>query len=739
MTAGVMTTAAATTTAGDRPTRVAIVGGGCAAMAAAHALTSPELAGRFAVTVYQQGWRLGGKGASGRGPFARIEEHGLHVWMGFYENAFRLMRSVYAELGRDPATCRIATWRDAFFPAPHVGLAHEGESGDWTVWSAVFPPFPGLPGDPLGAGADNAFSVAGYLIRAAQATATLFRVAHGPHERAAAAQYADKPLAELVKMASDLARTALGAAATLVGLAERFEVATLLLRGLEAQVRAEPARAATPGTTIAVIERLLTGALALLGRLRLPQDATEPRRRAAEVVEVLLASQLGTLRAGVLQSPQGFDVLDEWDFVEWLEHNGASKQAAWSPFVRGLYSLMFAFEDGDCDKPRVAAGQMLRGCVRMFFGYRGAFFWKMRAGMGDIVFAPLYEVLRRRGVSFEFFHRLADLRLAPAGAEPHVAELRFLVQARTLDRQPYQPLIDVGGLPCWPSQPDWTQLEGGARHDAEGRDYESFWDRRHVATKELVVGRDFDFVLLAVGLGEIPHVCAQLIERDARWRQMTSRLKTVATQALQLWCTRSLPELGWERGSITMTGFVSPFDTWADMSYLLDEERWPAAARPTSLAYFCNVLDDAQVAAARPRDPGHPERVAETVWHNAEAFVARDLPRLWPALAGEAGAIRWEVLVDAAAGAHGPSRLRGQFVSANVNPTDRYSLCLPGTPRFRISPLDRSYDNFTIAGDWTSCGLNLGCVEAAVMSGLLAAHALSGHPRLPAIIGYDHP
>ena len=35
--------------------------------------------------------------------------------------------------------------------------------------------------------------------------------------------------------------------------------------------------------------------------------------------------------------------------------------------------------------------------------------------MGDVVFAPLYEALRRRGVSFRFFHRLEDLHLAPDG------------------------------------------------------------------------------------------------------------------------------------------------------------------------------------------------------------------------------------------------------------------------------------------------------------------------------------
>ncbi|MFV2090718.1 MAG: FAD-dependent oxidoreductase, partial [Pseudomonadales bacterium] len=85
------------------PTRVAIIGGGCASMTTAFELTRPEHRGKFEVTVYQQGWRLGGKGASGRGPSGRIEEHGLHIWLGYYDNAFQLMRECYAELDRDPA------------------------------------------------------------------------------------------------------------------------------------------------------------------------------------------------------------------------------------------------------------------------------------------------------------------------------------------------------------------------------------------------------------------------------------------------------------------------------------------------------------------------------------------------------------------------------------------------------------------------------------------------------------
>ncbi len=74
-----------------------------------------------------------------------------------------------------------------------------------------------------------------------------------------------------------------------------------------------------------------------------------------------------------------------------------------------------------------------------------------------------------------------------------------------------------------------------------------------------------------------------------------------------------------------------------------------------------------------------------------------------------------------------------------MNPSDRYALSLPGTSAYRISPLDQTYDNLTVAGDWTSCGFNAGCVEAAVMSGRLAAHAIAKSPPLEDIVGFDHP
>ena len=75
--------------------KLVILGGGASSLTAAYALTNAaDWRSRYeSITVYQLGWRLGGKGASGRGEHDRIEEHGLHIWMGWYHNAFAMMRS----------------------------------------------------------------------------------------------------------------------------------------------------------------------------------------------------------------------------------------------------------------------------------------------------------------------------------------------------------------------------------------------------------------------------------------------------------------------------------------------------------------------------------------------------------------------------------------------------------------------------------------------------------------------
>ena len=135
--------------------KIAILGGGVGSLATAWYLTrTSELRARYDVTVYQMGWRLGGKGASGRNldpdKGFRIEEHGLHIWLGFYDNAFATIQDVYAELvaeGLAPDS-PIRSWQDAFAAQSFtpVGL------GDGETWLPVTWPTndrtPGAEGPP---------------------------------------------------------------------------------------------------------------------------------------------------------------------------------------------------------------------------------------------------------------------------------------------------------------------------------------------------------------------------------------------------------------------------------------------------------------------------------------------------------------------------------------------------------------------------------------------------------------
>ena len=124
--------------------RIAILGGGAGAVTAALELSKPGWENHYeSITLYQQGWRLGGKGACGRGPDLRIEEHGLHLWFGFYENAFRLLDRCHRELdqradnGEPRWDLAFKNIEDSFSPLEQLAVADYDGCG-WSLWAADF-------------------------------------------------------------------------------------------------------------------------------------------------------------------------------------------------------------------------------------------------------------------------------------------------------------------------------------------------------------------------------------------------------------------------------------------------------------------------------------------------------------------------------------------------------------------------------------------------------------------------
>jgi uncharacterized protein with NAD-binding domain and iron-sulfur cluster len=639
------------------------------------------------ITVYQRGWRLGGKGASSRGRFGRIEEHGLHVLLGYYDATFRVLREVYGELNRDltdPA-CPIRSWQEAVSPAGDIGLADL----DGSIWSHFVTRFSGndaVPGQP--GAEDRPIQPVDMASRALRLLLDFHRAVAVP-QAPARVYLSGSPVPR--SEGSDVATLVRGAGLTaLAALLEAVERGASLAAGARPEYRLVE-------TVTSVLEAWRNG-------IRQVVLADPAARRTWQLVDLVVTNVQGMAADGLL-SGVSYERIDHLDYREWLAHHGAAPETIDSPIVRGMYDLTFAYEWGDRSRPRFAAGLGLQLAQRMLFDFKGSIFWRMQAGMGEIVFAPLYQALLRRGVEFRFFRRLDHLGLD--GRAISSIELSRQVNLRQ-GQDRYEPLIHVHGLPCWPDRPLLEQLEID-RGDELQSEAESASDGR---AERLVVGRDFDIVVLAVSLGMVPHVASELLTASKAWRDMVDSLATVATRSAQLWLNATESEMGWNgpRG-VTLSGFGEVFDTWASMSHLLSQEAWPASGSPRGIAYFCGAMPDTDTAI-------DDERVRDSL----RRFLEEEVGALWPAARSSAG-FRWDMLWDDMQ-RRGPDRLSGQYFRANLDPSDRYVQSLPGSGKYRIAPGRSGFDNLAVAGDWTACGLDAGCLEAATRSGILAARAI---------------
>ena len=103
---------------------------------------------------------------------------------------------------------------------------------------------------------------------------------------------------------------------------------------------------------------------------------------------------------------------------------------------------MFAYREGDKRRPDLATGKALQAMIRIVSEYKGAVLWKMQAGMGDTVFAPLYDVLRSRGVRFRFFHQITEPGVSKDGSSVETITVQPQVW---LTRSRYDPIVTCRG------------------------------------------------------------------------------------------------------------------------------------------------------------------------------------------------------------------------------------------------------------------------------------------------------
>lgn len=686
-----------------QPTRVAILGGGIGAITTAFWLTStPALRQRYAVSVYTHGWRLGGKCASGRDATQgnRIQEHGLHMLMGWYETAFQTIRACYAEWEPAPDN-PFQTWRDAFTPLRQVSLTQQvpdEASGPWEVWNIDFPSLPGSPGDPtddflhevvhtvLRWLHDHVWKVPDWVARHLPSLDPM----HAAHARARDARTLP-------------ADQRAGAYEEILALLQQFQ------RRFERYV--EPLLAAFPGKGYEI----------------------------CVFTDFALALLIGFIRDVLPDVERGLERLDELELRDWLVSAGANRAYVGAAPIRVLYDLAFAYADGDSSSianGRIAAGSGLRALLRMTFAYKDAPLWKMNAGMGDTVFTPFYQVLRQRGVAVHFFHRVTNLGLSADGT--HVDTVSLYRQVDLAGD--YDPLVPVESngrvLPCWPSHPKWEQIVDGERIAAEAWDLETMWCTHRAARDPDVTlrrGREFDLVVLGIPPAALKDIGAELLApgRCPAIRAMVDHLSWVSTQATQVWLKPDLAGLGWTHGPTVLSTYADPFRSWGEMSHLLPMEtwRWPAPA-PGACEYFCGTrVTPAPLPPYGDRDflrqQTEQVRQAFDQWLQANAAV------IWPATTVNGRGFDRDLVV-------------AEYDRVNLDPSEMYVQSFPGSTKYRLAPGASGVDNLFLAGDWTKGTVNGGCAEGAFESGKLAAQAICQEAlpdlpleRLPAFVSFQ--
>jgi uncharacterized protein with NAD-binding domain and iron-sulfur cluster len=276
----------------------------------------------------------------------------------------------------------------------------------------------------------------------------------------------------------------------------------------------------------------------------------------------------------------------------------------------------------------------------------------------------------------------------------------------------------VKGLACWPSRPNWDQLEDGEQLREADVVFEYGQAEPAATTRTLHLGVDFDRVVLAISAAALPPICGEVMAASEPFKEMLDHTATTMTQSFQVWLTTPPDELGFPHAHTSTSTFIEPLDTGCDNSQLLWSEQWPADRTPQSVWYFCGTMAD---------EPGDDlESLDKRACQGALGFLEQ-IGVEWPGAFNADGSFRWELLATLH-DLEGPDRFNAQFWRANATPTERYVQTLPGTVRYRLGADESGLSNLVLAGDWTRNGMDIGAVEATVMSGMLASRAICGSP-----------
>lgn len=728
--------------------KVIILGGGVGALSAAvglvevnkkrqtHGATEPL----YDIHIYQRGWRLGGKCASGRNATfgQRIEEHGLHIWAGFYESAFSIMRTVLADIapeqGQEDLLYKLFRRQDM------VLFRDKGIQSSLACWPLWFEPnendkmaFPGAQGlfesrPPMPSNITILKRIFDLLYVPFKAMTAHWLASDVAADRVWDTLESDQQnrLREMIKRASSAD-------------GESNLMHSLLLQTTDPLT--------TPPSTMLKDLEVVLGVICWLCReCASRRDKTElspDLQMINDLIELVGVVILQMIRYAVL-SHNGAEIVtdfakvDHLEIIDFVAENDPHLRN--SPVLEAFFDYAFAFRHGatgyptGVQRPTGSACSVLEGSVQLLAGYREGFFFKGRYGMGDLLCTPIYKYLKKHGVTVHFFHNVTELLPSADGRN---VETIHIDQQVAFNEGGYEPQVVVANFKCWPSEPIWDNLPKDTPRNVE---YESIYGPQPTPHDQLTLthgakGDDgFDHVVFGISAGSLKQLCPKMFDQKIEWQKTIWNLKTTRTKAFQLWFDKDLGELnpdfslaagGYKFGCDSdkigpiVALLPEPFDTYSDMSQTLSQEDWGPNG-PKNVAYFCSAMGDESITGIE----NDPEIAKLAVFAEAIEWFETEGPVLFPGAFDSDGTMKPGSLHLEPK--QGDDAFVQQYFRANLDPSERYVLSPPNNLSYRLEAGDTTYDNLTFAGDWTKvANMNAGCVECAAMSGLDAAAAVS--------------
>ena len=454
------------------------------------------------------------------------------------------------------------------------------------------------------------------------------------------------------------------------------------------------------------------------------------KKEKLSIIDSTATAIIGILDDNLLET--GLGSINHLDLRQWLKKHGASQSTIDSAFIQEQYN-----EAGYRRTDLMEAGTSLQIILPAYLCYGGPAFLYHQAGMGDAIFAPIYELLRKRGVHFKFFHKVEELKLSDTNSS-FVEQIRMTKQVDLLNEE-YNPLINVKGLPSWPNEPKYEEIEQQQAYLLQeyNIDLKSFWsnwskvyeDNFGHPLSEVVLkrGEDFDIIVYGIPVGSLPFLCEELLEKSPSLRATNEYIERVPSLQIQLWGNFDLDEYEGSELQYRLMDLLKEKEVHLiyNNDAVLKTEDW-GNLKPKHLLY----------TPFRPKIEEIPDRnytsFPKEQMEKAKIFALHGLQNVLKNICPnwfQDGVFKWTLLTDPM-NRTGVERFNSLYLRLNINPSDLYTQIRPNSSKYRITTDGAGFDNIYFTGDWIQNGLNYGQIESAVTAGLLTSKAISGYPEV---------